>query len=280
MKRHERPFGCTFGCTMKAGDHKVFGSKNDWKRHEEGLHFQQPLPDEEWQCNEMVGTADTGGFIHCETLLSSSDEFQDHLTAAHSVTDKKLLRDKTAHYRAVPVGKLHYWCGFCKKNIHLADDAGSTIPFGNGGGGGSGEDDNDGDGNAAANSGAANDSDKRVNRHADHKPHRDGFMLFSDFLCERFNHIDNHFVGRAERQVSIAQWVPGGPSRPNIGVRGGGKSTTGSGRNQDEDDEMHRKRHRDEDWSFFSKRSKSGRKKTKFLWYCVCATAGSCLLSF
>jgi hypothetical protein len=43
MKRHDRPYGCTFSAC-----NKTFGSKHDWKRHENSRHiFAQAGPCEE-----------------------------------------------------------------------------------------------------------------------------------------------------------------------------------------------------------------------------------------
>jgi hypothetical protein len=47
LKRHKRPYGCTFqNCN------KCFGSKSDWKRHENSQHFQMPT----WRCAVPVSS--------------------------------------------------------------------------------------------------------------------------------------------------------------------------------------------------------------------------------
>ncbi|KAJ6192310.1 hypothetical protein J3E72DRAFT_365245, partial [Bipolaris maydis] len=38
MKRHEKPYGCTYPRC-----HKRFGAKSDWKRHENSQHFQSEV---------------------------------------------------------------------------------------------------------------------------------------------------------------------------------------------------------------------------------------------
>ncbi|RMZ35236.1 hypothetical protein D0859_00620 [Hortaea werneckii] len=68
-KRHSRPYGCTFADCWKR-----FGSRNDWKRHENSQHF---LIDQ-WRC-EMT----TSGNHKCGTLFQSDDAMRKHLLAQH-----------------------------------------------------------------------------------------------------------------------------------------------------------------------------------------------------
>jgi hypothetical protein len=132
MKRHERPYGCTFSTCNKA-----FGSKNDWKRHENSQHFQSEM----WRCDE------------CTSVFHLAGHFRDHLIETHKINDDKTIVQKTSDQRIGPNFQGHFWCGFCKKVINLTD--------------------------------------KGV-----------------DAWTERFNHVDNHFMGRnGSAKLSIMSWV-------------------------------------------------------------------------
>lgn len=120
MKRHERPYGCTAnGCDKK------FGSKNDWKRHENGQHNQTDV----WQCDK-----------ECAKFSTHREGFESHLRNFHRVTDDAAIQDKVANHRLGSHCSGLFWCGFCRTMIAVVNDA------------------------------------KRVD--------------------ERFDHIDNHFMGR------------------------------------------------------------------------------------
>ncbi len=101
MKRHTRPYGCTFAeCDRR------LGSRNDWKRHESSQHA---LTDK-WYCKD------------CRYLTESEETFANHLEQRHgiqrntagSVNISNCGRlGKDAHY--------HFWCGFCKQLIPQED---------------------------------------------------------------------------------------------------------------------------------------------------------------
>lgn len=275
-KRHERPFACTFSCTIKGNDAKVFGSKNDWKRHEEGIHFQRAFPGEEWQCGETIDTMDQSVQIYCRTVFKSASAYQEHLTSQHGYKedDKKALRDKTARHRALPADKCSYWCGFCKKHVTVADRTQPAILKAYGA-------NNDADGGATEILAADNDDLHEAVGAAKepatkHKLCRDGYILFSEFLSERFNHIDNHFEGRGGLKKNIAQWAHDNTLhntlRSNSSIVDTGTGETANGHASYDDDTALRKRHHGDDQPPGSKRSKSsGRKaKTTTFWLCVC----------
>lgn len=106
MKRHEKPYGCTFdGCKGR------FGSKNDWKRHENSQHFLLEV----WKCCEPKshGTPET-----CGKVYHRPEQFRIHLSQAH-----RLLADATEQKLEVcRVGRncdARFWCGFCEKIIEV-----------------------------------------------------------------------------------------------------------------------------------------------------------------
>ncbi|KAK0888932.1 hypothetical protein LTR02_015873 [Friedmanniomyces endolithicus] len=104
MKRHTRPYGCTFPSCFKE-----FGSRNDWKRHEESQHSLQEM----WKC--MFSTPSG---TRCTTISYDSTHFTNHLRQNHpdTLTNNPLpLLSETMHLGA----KAHrrYFCGFCNSLI-------------------------------------------------------------------------------------------------------------------------------------------------------------------
>jgi len=147
MKRHERPYGCTFlTCN------KIFGSKNDWKRHENSQHFHL----ETWRCDEE---RPEGGA--CAKVCYRRQTFGDHLVKAHQISDNDaLLKAKLDTCRIGRNCQARFWCGFCNKLVELK---------------------------------------------------KKGVEAWT----ERFDHIDDHFMGRhGLPKQSIQDWVPMDSDRP------------------------------------------------------------------
>ncbi|KAH0545044.1 hypothetical protein FGG08_000815 [Glutinoglossum americanum] len=104
LKRHTRPYGCTFpNCN------KLFGSKNDWKRHENTQHFQLEM----WRCHEKDVTGKD-----CVKLFYRRETFQAHLRQ-HGITDPEKLREEARSRRIGRNGQGQFWCGFCKVPVPL-----------------------------------------------------------------------------------------------------------------------------------------------------------------
>ena len=140
MKRHERPYGCTF-----ANCKKKFGSKNDWKRHENSQHIQL----ETWQCDEKTSEGT------CTKVCYHPETFRTHLTHTHKIDDGALVEQKMKRQHLSPNQQDQFWCGFCTRRINLASK-----------------------GVAAWN--------------------------------ERFDHIDDHFMGRSGEKRTIEEWISQG----------------------------------------------------------------------
>jgi hypothetical protein len=139
MKRHTRPYGCTFPKCLK-----TFGSKNDWKRHEISQHYQH----ETWRCDEKTNGSP------CTKLFFTADIARTHFIKVHKVTDPEAIERKIEAQRVNANYQVRFWCGFCEKINDLTQ--------------------------------------KGV----------DGWN-------ERFNHIDDHFMGKNGRiKQSVAQWRP------------------------------------------------------------------------
>lgn len=126
MKRHSKPFGCTHdGCK------KVFGAKNDWKRHENSQHHQLEC----WKCDIPTSVDPTAP---CGKCVFRKADFVKHLRDVHNNTDGWLSEDGTTITSASSsttggrdvtqiisdchIPKYHggaFWCGFCKKVVKL-----------------------------------------------------------------------------------------------------------------------------------------------------------------
>ncbi|KAF8446961.1 hypothetical protein BDZ91DRAFT_132184 [Kalaharituber pfeilii] len=146
LKRHSKPFGCTHdGCN------KVFGAKNDWKRHENSQHHQLEC----WKCDirkydvqsspSALG-ADAADI--CGKCFFRKADFVKHLKVVHGNTDGWVVEQTTpagagttAAETSQPVAttltgardvaqilfdchipKYHggaFWCGFCHKVVKL-----------------------------------------------------------------------------------------------------------------------------------------------------------------
>lgn len=146
MKRHERPYGCTFlTCN------KTFGSKNDWKRHENSRHFHL----ETWRCDTEKPEGGT-----CAKVSYRRQTFQDHLEKQHGIIDQAAVKIKIEACRIGRNCQARFWCGFCKKLVDLKKKG-------------------------------------------------------LDAWTERFDHIDDHFMGRRDlRKQGIQDWIPVDGDRP------------------------------------------------------------------
>jgi hypothetical protein len=146
MKRHSRPYGCTFlNCS------KTFGSKNDWKRHENSQHYHH----ETWRCDAEKVEGGT-----CAKMCYRRQSFQDHLKKDHDISDPDDLKTKVDACRIGRNCQSRFWCGFCVKLVDLTKKGlGAWI--------------------------------------------------------ERFDHIDDHFMGRhGLTKQSIQDWIPVDSDKP------------------------------------------------------------------
>lgn len=104
LKRHEKPYGCT-QCP------KSFGSKNDWKRHENSQHFQHEI----WKCDEKLREPQSDT---CNKVCHRRETFKQHLTSHHGIKGTK-IEEKLDKCRIGRLGEARFWCGFCKDVIEL-----------------------------------------------------------------------------------------------------------------------------------------------------------------
>ncbi|KAJ8133226.1 hypothetical protein O1611_g401 [Lasiodiplodia mahajangana] len=101
-KRHEKPYACTMpDC------HKRFGSKNDWKRHENTQHFMV----ESWRCDEE----------RCEAVYYHREQFKAHLEKDHQIGDQSQLEAKLEQCRVGQNCEARFWCGYCEKIIEIKE---------------------------------------------------------------------------------------------------------------------------------------------------------------
>ncbi len=189
MIRHKRPYCCTFECEKSDG----FGSKDDWKRHESQKHFPKAWPGEVFLCGEKVERPPAGGrgtesgdsvSVECKQMLASKALLLEHLASVHSVHKKKKAEKKAADARLAPAKHLAFWCGFCRKTICSAGNAGPPSHDG------------------SDQSGLANG---------------DELTSVASFLRFRSDHIDDHFMGRTLPKMDISQWERGALMHPHFG---------------------------------------------------------------
>ncbi|KAH8671021.1 hypothetical protein BX600DRAFT_548079 [Xylariales sp. PMI_506] len=106
-KRHSRPYGCTFdGCD------KRFGSKNDWKRHENSQHFLLEI----WKCNVKRDGSNSGV---CGKVSHRRETFRQHLTACHQLSPADITDKRVDECRVGKNCDTSFWCGFCEKIIPI-----------------------------------------------------------------------------------------------------------------------------------------------------------------
>lgn len=116
MKRHSRPFACTFrGCG------KLFGSKGDWKRHENSQHFQLEL----WKC----GVIPPGLGALCGKLSFRRESHTTHLRNVHNITDKAEIATKTKEAHIGRNNFKTFWCGFCQTIPGKDSPKGRVVPL-------------------------------------------------------------------------------------------------------------------------------------------------------
>ncbi|KAI1150688.1 hypothetical protein F4825DRAFT_463145 [Nemania diffusa] len=101
-KRHEKPYGCT-----TSGCKKRFGSKNDWKRHENTQHFMLEM----WRCDEES----------CDRVFARRENLRVHLEKDHQISDQQKLEFKLETCRVGRNCEARFWCGFCRKIIEIKE---------------------------------------------------------------------------------------------------------------------------------------------------------------
>lgn len=130
QKRHEKPYACTFAkCDRR------FGSKNDWKRHENSQHVQLEI----WRCTEMTSITTTTTTTtptdqqqrqqrpqkqECGKVCHRLESLKAHLEKAHAIHDPAVLDRKLADCRMGRNFESRFWCGFCQKTIEPTNSNG------------------------------------------------------------------------------------------------------------------------------------------------------------
>jgi hypothetical protein len=110
MKRHEKPYGCTYPRC-----HKRFGAKSDWKRHENSQHFQL----ESFRCSLPSSSAQSQK--ECGEHFARVEHFKSHLDLAHKLTSEERVNEEIRRRRIGKNCQGQFWCGFEGKIIELKE---------------------------------------------------------------------------------------------------------------------------------------------------------------
>lgn len=108
-KRHEKPYGCTFPRCDKR-----FGSKNDWKRHENSQHYKLEM----WKCNEPSESAVGES---CKKTFNRREHFKLHLAREHGIKDSAHVEFKLKDCLDARNYEVRFWCGFCEDMVQVKD---------------------------------------------------------------------------------------------------------------------------------------------------------------
>ncbi|KFZ11123.1 hypothetical protein V502_07746 [Pseudogymnoascus sp. VKM F-4520 (FW-2644)] len=125
MKRHSRPYSCTFPPCPK-----TFGSKNDWRRHENSQHLHY----ESWHCRLFATSTTISKTLETTTTttLQTQDRNQDHSACKHISYHLDAFKSHLQRTHHIPTSELHdsatlarspapcprtFYCGFCARRI-------------------------------------------------------------------------------------------------------------------------------------------------------------------
>ncbi|KAL5116272.1 hypothetical protein ACEQ8H_005830 [Pleosporales sp. CAS-2024a] len=115
MKRHEKPYGCTYPKC-----HKRFGAKSDWKRHEHSQHFQL----EAFRCSlpsPSPTTTTTTTTEECGAFFIRPENFKQHLSSLHKIFSQDSINEHISKRRIGKNCQHAFWCGFEKKIVPLVE---------------------------------------------------------------------------------------------------------------------------------------------------------------
>ncbi|PYI26101.1 hypothetical protein BP00DRAFT_73154 [Aspergillus indologenus CBS 114.80] len=110
QKRHERPYSCT-----SSHCNKTFGSKEDWKRHENSQHFHS----KSWRCTLPDATKEG---LPCARLFYRQQTYVQHLKQQHEMDAEDEVRAALSDSRISRDGRASFWCGFCRKDLPLGHE--------------------------------------------------------------------------------------------------------------------------------------------------------------
>ncbi|KAM5494750.1 hypothetical protein MaudMau93_000048 [Microsporum audouinii] len=110
VKRHSKPYGCTFNDC-----YRIFGSKADWKRHESARHTHL----ERWRCGDP-DIADPS--LNCARMFERKNSYKAHLKT-HGVDDEVEVQHRLYTNKLGGDCQFRFWCGFCKVLIPVTSEA-------------------------------------------------------------------------------------------------------------------------------------------------------------
>ncbi|KAK2868081.1 hypothetical protein FQN49_003186, partial [Arthroderma sp. PD_2] len=110
VKRHDRPYGCTF-----ADCYKRFGSKADWKRHEIARHSHVPA----WRCDDPDRDYLSRD---CARMFERKEVYRAHLRD-HGVHNEAQIRQRLEDNKIGGDCQFQFWCGFCKGLVKVTRES-------------------------------------------------------------------------------------------------------------------------------------------------------------
>lgn len=112
MKRHTKPYGCTYPRC-----HKRFGAKSDWKRHENSQHFQM----EAFRCQTHCTAGSSIVYATCGELFYRIELFKQHLMNEHKISEEAEVGEEVKTCRIGKNYQGQFWCGFCESIVKLKE---------------------------------------------------------------------------------------------------------------------------------------------------------------
>ena len=111
-KRHSRPYFCTWSDCMSG---RTFGSKADWKRHENILHFRHQT----YHCQELS--------LHvpgeeCGKPFQRAEPYATHLRKDHGIGTEDYIQQKLGE-KDTESPPPDFWCGYCRETIPIPTDS-------------------------------------------------------------------------------------------------------------------------------------------------------------
>ena len=115
MRRHERPYGCTFPLCSRA-----FGSKYDWKRHEQNQHYAPWV----YACIYCHSSKDPDNPLE---LFADGESYTCHILRHRLDEDESPVQGPKPCLYGEPGISRAFYCGFCVDVVFVAFEEGKAF---------------------------------------------------------------------------------------------------------------------------------------------------------